>query len=884
MSEATTGVAHAKARVSTIPKLSPPSDGATSALALRSSSVNRSCERKPRTSIPSTGVRSFAINNRTASGSAPITRNTAPVRLRISGQARSRIGRPFRPSCRPTNRTRCSRPDGSASGGISTPFGITSYGAGEYRLADAAARSETAMRASIRSRRNPQRRIPGFDQPSSPDAWNVATTGQRAIVNVAMQIVGVNGSWRCKTSNCSRSSACLIRHTDRGPRMMFGSDLLAGTIAERPTEMTSGGGGPARPTRGWSARVNCPGGSLPMIVRVSIPSSRSAAACSSACSTTAPQKDQEYGTTIPTFTPGPYPARLLLRHCLGDRLGGLVAPHRRQRQVEQERRPLALLRRDRHAALHPTRQLSADVEPEPRAAHAAAEVRIDAVELPEDPLQLAVRDPEALVADREPKSALPRLDADLDPPALGRVLHGVVDEVEEDLPDLVRIADDRGEPAGLRHGERDVVSCSQRGAHLLDHLDDEPLGVDVLLLEPQPAGVELVRQQDVPDDPRQPLALERDHFQQPVRRRHVEVDVAPAQRLRAAVDRRERRPQLVRDGGDELALQGVERALLGQVAERVDDAIVELHARDADPELAGGELQRHRRITRGRPGLRRHRYPVHELVPAWEHLRDPPPEDVDDAEPGDRLRGRVPVLDRAWAVDEEDTVVDVVEQPGVLLEQGPLFGHLPVEPAHPDRPLQRRQEVVAIDRLLDEVERAAAERLDGEVVLAVAGDQQHGRPGPELPGLVQQREAVHPGHLDVADDRVVVDRADPVERGHRAVGRVDVDVRHPELQRLRERLEQRLVVVDEQDPGLVGHRIGASAGRSPPRGSSILNVAPLPGFDANEISPPCSLTMLYVIERPRPVPEPTSLVVKNGSKTRDSTSGGIPGPVSANVM
>src|SRR5215203_5228492 len=39
-----------------------------------------------------------------------------------------------------------------------------------------------------------------------------------------------------------------------------------------------------------------------MIRRTSWPSARSAAACSSACSTTAPQNDQENGTTIPTFT------------------------------------------------------------------------------------------------------------------------------------------------------------------------------------------------------------------------------------------------------------------------------------------------------------------------------------------------------------------------------------------------------------------------------------------------------------------------------------------------------------------------------------------------------------------------------------------------------
>ena len=37
--------------------------------------------------------------------------------------------------------------------------------------------------------------------------------------------------------------------------MMFGSEALAGTIADRPTGITSGGGGPSRPTRGWSARA-----------------------------------------------------------------------------------------------------------------------------------------------------------------------------------------------------------------------------------------------------------------------------------------------------------------------------------------------------------------------------------------------------------------------------------------------------------------------------------------------------------------------------------------------------------------------------------------------------------------------------------------------------
>jgi len=63
-----------------------------------------------------------------------------------------------------------------------------------------------------------------------------------------------------------------------------------------------------------------------------------------------------------------------------------------------------------------------------------------------------------------------------------------------------------------------------------------------------------------------------------------------------------------------------------------------------------------------------------------------------------------------------------------------------------------------------------------------------------------------------------------------------------------------------------------------------MKVAPPPGVPESEISPPCSLTMLYVIESPSPVPVPTSFVVKNGSKTRLAILAGIPGPVSAKTI
>ena len=72
---------------------------------------------------------------------------------------------------------------------------------------------------------------------------------------------------------------------------------------------------------------------------------------------------------------------------------------------------------------------------------------------------------------------------------------------------------------------------------------------------------------------------------------HVE---ALLQRDRGAVHRGERRPQLVRDRGDEVRLRLVEALVLGDVAERVDDSVREADAGRVDPELLRPDVERHR--------------------------------------------------------------------------------------------------------------------------------------------------------------------------------------------------------------------------------------------------------------------------------------------------
>src|SRR5256884_4004504 len=224
---------------------------------------------------------------------------------------------------------------------------------------------------------------------------------------------------------------------------------------------------------------------------------------------------------------------------------------------------------------------------------------------------------------------------------------------------------------------------------------------------------------------------------------------------------------------------------------------------------------------------------------------------------------------------------ELLQFDGAALQgQLPLL-HQTVKRVRGNRAVQRRHELIAVDRLLDEVVGAAAQGANREVFLAVACDHEGGRAGPAPQDLGQERETVHPGHPDIGDDRVVVPGADPVERRRRRVGRIYRDPIHSEPERLGKRLQQSRVVVDDEN---VQRCHGAEGSLSAAKGNWMRNVAPSPGVLTTEIAPPCSLTIPYVMDKPRPVPFPTSLVVKNGSKIRRSSPDGIPCPVSTNAI
>ena len=82
-------------------------------------------------------------------------------------------------------------------------------------------------------------------------------------------------------------------------------------------------------------------------------------------------------------------------------------------------------------------------------------------------------------------------------------------------------------------------------------------------------------------------------------------------------------------------------------------------------------------------------------------------------------------------------------------------------------------------------------------------------------------------------------------------------------------------------PGCVeGAAIPGTSSETITVGKYTRNVVPTPTSLSTMMSPPLCFTTPYTVARPRPVPLPSSLVVKKGSKMRDFVSSDMPQPVS----
>ena len=257
MSDATTGKAHANARVSTMPKLSPPSDGATSAFVRASRAVSSSCGEEAEDVDPVVGDAQPREEepDRERVGAADLEpRAGAPVDLGPGAQQHLQA-LPGLLAAGERDRVLAARGIDGVGDEDAVRDDLVVAGKPPWPPSRAPARRRRSAGRSG-SRGSPRRASRASSSRARPRRGGSRRSAQVAIASTEMQVTGVIGSCRWSTSKRSRSSTRLIRKIARGLRMMFGSDPFAGTITERPIGITFAGGSPWRPTRGCRARVN----------------------------------------------------------------------------------------------------------------------------------------------------------------------------------------------------------------------------------------------------------------------------------------------------------------------------------------------------------------------------------------------------------------------------------------------------------------------------------------------------------------------------------------------------------------------------------------------------------------------------------------------------
>ena len=198
----------------------------------------------------------------------------------------------------------------------------------------------------------------------------------------------------------------------------------------------------------------------------------------------------------------------------------------------------------------------------------------------------------------------------------------------------------------------------------LDHRGRNVGGVTRLQLDLDRLGVELPGDQDLVDDLGEPGGLALDHLQEGRLVLVAQVEILAPQRADCPVHRGERRPELMRGSRYELGARGLQRMLVGDIAERVHTSLAEVDARRRDPELPA--LDRERDGHGSRDGLARanERQVRDERFPGRQDGFDAQAESAFLGDTRDRGGRGVPVPDDAFAVEEDDPVGDVGERAG----------------------------------------------------------------------------------------------------------------------------------------------------------------------------------------------------------------------------
>ena len=210
-------------------------------------------------------------------------------------------------------------------------------------------------------------------------------------------------------------------------------------------------------------------------------------------------------------------------------------------------------------------ELARNRQAEPGPVHVVRDERV------EDPLALVRRHARAGVDDVDADGPVRRRELELDPAAVGRPAKRVGEEVGDDLQHAIPVGDDDGRLTVPVDPVVDLAPARLLGERAVRMVEDAA-EVDLLVPDREPVRLELREVEDVPHETLEPVRLCGHDLERRLDLLRL-ADDALAHRLDMAANRRERRPQLVRDGHEERAL---ELLRLGQLLDHAPEAIAEL--------------------------------------------------------------------------------------------------------------------------------------------------------------------------------------------------------------------------------------------------------------------------------------------------------------------
>ena len=179
-----------------------------------------------------------------------------------------------------------------------------------------------------------------------------------------------------------------------------------------------------------------------------------------------------------------------------------------------------------------------------------------------------------------------------------------------------------------------------------------------------------------------------------------------------------------------------------------------------------------------------------------------------------------------------------------------------------DGALDAIQQVLVAERFLQEIEGAVLHGLDGHRDVAMARHEDHRDHRAAQVELLLQFQAAHAGHADVEHQAAGLRG---LIGGEKFLRRRVLGAFEPHgLEQRAHGVAHAGVVVHHHDEGILLHVRASSA-----TGSRTKKTAPCGSAGRVPIVPPCDCTMVRLMARPSPVPDP--LVVQNGSNSLSAT-------------